>query len=83
MQEKKKGDTELRMNALSLMLKEVYTPLIEAVEIKHHMSRFNNQIQTSIQQAYGQITIDVPYLPDDWDEERIQGVSNARHSLQL
>jgi hypothetical protein len=75
MTEKKKGDTELRMNALSLMLKEVYIPLMETAEIKHHMTRFNSQIQTSIQQAYGQVTIDVPYFPDDWDEERIHKVS--------
>jgi hypothetical protein len=29
MVEKKKGDTEQRMNALSLMLKEIYIPLME------------------------------------------------------
>lgn len=72
----KKGDTEQRMNALSLMLKEIYIPLMEQrTEIKHHMTRFNTQITTSIQQAYGQITIDVPYYDENMSEERIHSVS--------
>jgi len=76
MVEKKKGDTEQRMNALSLMLKEIYIPLMEQrTEIKHHMTRFNTQITTSIQQAYGQITIDVPYYDENMSEERIHSVS--------
>jgi len=72
MTEKKKGDTEQRMNALSLMLKEIYIPLMESKqEIKHHMTRFNSQINTSASQAYAQATIDVPIYDERLTDEEI------------
>jgi hypothetical protein len=75
--QKKKGDSDMKMkmNALSLILKDVYIPLMESkTEIKHHMTRFNSQIQTSVNQAYGQITINVPEI-DAGSHDKIQQVS--------
>jgi hypothetical protein len=47
------------------------------------MTRFNTQITTSIQQAYGQITIDVPYYDEDMSEERIHSVSSDLLTIRL
>jgi hypothetical protein len=83
--QKKKGDSDMKMkmNALSLILKDVYIPLMESkTEIKHHMTRFNSQIQTSVNQAYGQITINVPEI-DAGSHDKIQQVSVSKSECQL
>jgi hypothetical protein len=38
-------------------------------EIQHNISRFCGHIKTSIQQAYGNVTISVPEIPEDMIDE--------------
>jgi hypothetical protein len=65
-------ETETRLNGLALMLKEVYIPAMESKkEITHHMGKFIGHIQTSVLQAYGNVTITVPELPPNMSNEEI------------
>jgi dynein heavy chain len=54
------------------MLKEVYIPAMESKkEITHHMNKFIQHIQTSVLQAYGNVTINVPEIPAHMSEKEI------------
>ena len=54
------------------MLKEVYIPAMETKkEITHHMGKFIGHIQTSVLQAYGNVTINVPEIPASMLDEEV------------
>jgi len=63
------------------MIKEVYMSALERKpqgeeksernEIVHTMAKFCNNIQTSLQQAYGNVTINVPEIPAELGEEEV------------
>lgn len=65
-------ETETRLTGLALMLKEVYIPAMETKkEITHHMGKFIGHIQTSVLQAYGNVTITVPEIPSHLSDEEV------------
>jgi hypothetical protein len=65
-------ETETRLTGLALMLKEVYIPAMETKkEITHHMGKFIGHIQTSVLQAYGNVTITVPEIPSQLSDEEV------------
>jgi hypothetical protein len=54
------------------MIQQVYIPALESKsEIKHHMNKFSSQISTSLQQAYGNVTINVPEIPPSMSDEEV------------
>jgi hypothetical protein len=54
------------------MIRNVYLPLMEnRVETKLHMEKFQKQINISLQQAYGTVTIRVPLIPAHKTEAEI------------
>jgi hypothetical protein len=54
------------------MIQNVYLPLMgQKMEIKLHMDKFGKQIYISMQQAYGNVTIRVPYVPPNLSDEEI------------
>ena len=68
----KDNETLNRLTGLSLMIRQVYLPLMEQrTEIRMHMDKFVRQISTSIQQAYGNVTIKVPNVPLNLSDEEI------------
>lgn len=65
-------ETENRLTGLALMLKEVYIPAMETKkEITHHMGKFIGHIQTSVLQAYGNVTINVPEIPAGMSDDEV------------
>ena len=55
------------------MIRHVYLPLVEQkVEMKLHMEKFQKQINISLQQAYGTVTIRVPPVPANKDDVEIR-----------
>jgi hypothetical protein len=65
-------ESESRLMGLALMLKEVYIPAMESKkEIVHHMGKFMGHIHTSVLQAYGNVSINVPEIPANMSEEEI------------
>jgi hypothetical protein len=65
-------ESEVRLLGLALMIKEVYIPAMESKkEITHHMGKFMGHIQTSVLQAYGNVSINVPEIPNSMTEEEI------------
>jgi hypothetical protein len=76
-------ETETRLNGLALMLKEVYIPAMETKkEITHHMGKFIGHIQTSVLQAYGNVTITVPEIPAGMSNEQVYADIPLLTSLQ-
>lgn len=65
-----KDETKERLEILSDMIRSVYLPLMESKQdSKIAMEKFVKSVKTSMQQAYGNITIYVPELPDaSYDE---------------
>lgn len=54
------------------MIKEVYIPSMEnKKEITHHMGKFMGHIQTSVLQAYGNVSINVPEIPNSMTDEEV------------
>ena len=54
------------------MIAQVYLPLMESrSETKLHMEKFVRQVSISLQQAYGNVTIKVPYVPTNLTEQEI------------
>ena len=63
------------------MIKEVYMGALEQKasgdeksernEIVHNMNKFCGNIQTSLQQAYGNVTLQIPDIPLDMDETEV------------
>jgi len=65
-------ETQMRLKGLQLMIQQVYIPALESKsEIKHHMNKFSSQISTSLQQAYGNVTINVPEIPPEMSDEMV------------
>lgn len=61
----KVGESEKRLLGLHMLIKEIYMPALETkAEIKLHMKKFIDNIKTSINQAYGNVTITVPEIPE-------------------
>jgi len=65
-------ESENRLLGLALIIKEVYVPSMgEKKEIIHHMSKFVGHIQTSVLQAYGNVSINVPDIPNSLTDEQV------------
>ena len=65
-------DTKERLNTLTSMIKQVYLPLMnERLDSKIIMDKFVKQVSISMQQAYGNITINVPDLPENASTEQL------------
>ena len=63
-------ETAERLNNLSLLIRTVYLPFLESkTETKLHMEKFMRQISISKQQAYGNVTIPIPEIPNMPNEE--------------
>jgi len=76
-------ETETRLTGLALMLKEVYIPAMETKkEITHHMGKFIGHIQTSVLQAYGNVTINVPEIPAHLSNEEVGRDTQLMDKLQ-
>jgi len=78
---KKTTESEWRLKGLRNMIKEVYMGALEQKasgdeksernEIVHNMNKFCGNIQTSLQQAYGNVTLQIPDIPLDMDETEV------------
>jgi hypothetical protein len=76
---KKTTESEWRLKGLRNMIKEVYMSALEQKassdeksernEIVHHMNKFCGNISTSLQQAYGNVTLQIPEIPADLEPE--------------
>jgi hypothetical protein len=65
-------DTKDRLNTLTSIIKQVYLPLMgERHDSMLFMDKFVKQVSISMQQAYGNITIDVPDLPENASTEEL------------
>jgi predicted esterase YcpF (UPF0227 family) len=62
-------DTHSRLVGLQQMIQSVYMSCMSKPDLKHHMKKFVENIQTSIQQAYGNVTINVPDIPSEMSDE--------------
>ena len=77
---KPEDDSQARLVDLQMVIKQVYLPTLEAKpDIKHSISKFSNQINTALQQAYGNVTINVPKLPAS--DEEVQ--KSAKYTEQI
>ena len=57
-------ETQQRLKNLQAMIHSVYLPLMNnRVDTRMHMDKFQKQINISLQQAYGTVTIRVPAVP--------------------
>jgi hypothetical protein len=66
-------ETQQRLKNLQAMIRNVYMPLMESkVETRLHMEKFQKQINISLQQAYGNVTIRVPPVPANKDDDEIR-----------
>lgn len=66
-------ETQQRLKNLQAMIRHVYLPLMEQrVDTRMHMEKFHKQINISLQQAYGTVTIRVPSVPANKDSEEIR-----------
>ena len=66
-------ETQQRLKCLQAMIRNVYTPLMEArTETRMHLEKFSKQINISLQQAYGTVTIKVPPVPANKDDDEIR-----------
>ncbi len=66
-------ETQQRLKNLQAMIRNVYLPLMEnRLETKLHMEKFQKQINISLQQAYGTVTIRVPPVPANKDDDEIR-----------
>ena len=72
MQSKEERDKESqdRLQGLALIMREVYMPSLESKkDTQQSINRFTNNIQTAVQQAYGTVTIYVPQIDMEEEEE--------------
>lgn len=74
MADKGNNDDEMkeRLDELTSMINQVYLPFFPAdskPDQRLQMEKFVRQVKMSMQQAYGNITIQVPELPDKSTEE--------------
>lgn len=65
------------------MIRHVYLPLMEnRLETRLHMEKFQKQINISLQQAYGTVTIRVPMVPSNKDDEDIKRDKRTMEEFQ-
>ena len=73
-QEKSKDESQARLKDLRMVIEQVYLPTLEEKpDIKHTISKFSTQINTALQQAYGNVTITVPKIPASDEEVQKSG----------
>jgi hypothetical protein len=66
-------ETQQRLKNLQAMIRHVYLPLMEQrVDTRMHMEKFHKQINISLQQAYGTVTIRVPQVPANKGNDEIR-----------
>jgi hypothetical protein len=65
------NETLERLENLSATIQQVYIPLMEKVDIKIQMENFVRQMQTSVRQAYGNVTLKVTEIPEGMDEQQV------------
>ena len=64
------NESQERLQGLAMIIKEIYLPALESKpETRHSISKFTTQIHTAISQAYGNVTIYVPQIEVDEEEE--------------
>jgi len=65
-------DTKVRLIGLTNIIDKVYLPLMEGrQETRISMEKFVRTVRISMQQAYGNITIKVPDLPENASTEQL------------
>ena len=68
--EKKEDEMKVMLDDLTDIIKKVYLPLMDSrPDQRLHMDQFVRGVYNSMEQAYGNITIEVPELPDKSNEE--------------
>jgi len=68
--EGKTDEMKERLDEVSVLIKKVYLPLFEGkADLRLHMDKFVKQVAISMQQAYGNITIRIPDLPENAPSE--------------
>jgi hypothetical protein len=68
--EKKPDEMKERLDDLTDIIKKIYLPLMEGrADQRLQMDGFVRKVSNSMEQAYGNITIVVPELPDRDTEE--------------
>jgi uncharacterized protein YukE len=66
----KTDEMKERLDELTDMIRKVYLPLMEGrADSRLQMEKFVKQVFISLQQAYGNITIKIPELPDKQSED--------------
>ena len=72
-----------RLENLSEMIRKVYIPAMEdKADIKHNMTKFMNQITSSLSQAYGSVTIEVPEIPEGMNDRAVERDDALMKKLQ-
>jgi hypothetical protein len=67
-------ETEERLKTLTQMINKVYLPLMQGrLDSRTTMDKFVKQVGISMQQAYGNITINVPDVPENLSTEQLCG----------
>jgi hypothetical protein len=65
-------DTKVRLIGLTNIIDKVYLPLMEGrQDTRISMEKFVRTVRISMQQAYGNITIKVPDLPENASTEQL------------
>lgn len=68
--DKKEDEMKVMLDDLTDIIKKVYLPLMDSrPDQRLHMDQFVRGVYNSMEQAYGNITIEVPELPDKSNEE--------------
>ncbi len=71
------------MKGLQAMIRHVYLPLMEnRLETRLHMEKFQKQINISLQQAYGTVTVRVPMVPSNKDDDDIKRDKRTMEEFQ-
>lgn len=77
-------ETHQRLKNLQAMIRHVYLPLMQGrVETKLHMENFQKQINISLQQAYGTVTIRVPPVPANQSDDEIRRDKKTIEEFQV
>jgi hypothetical protein len=71
------------LKGLQAMIRHVYLPLMEnRLETRLHMEKFQKQINISLQQAYGTVTVRVPMVPSNKDDDDIKRDKRTMEEFQ-
>jgi hypothetical protein len=66
----KTDEMKERLDEVSVLIKKVYLPLFQGkADLRLQMDKFVKQVAISMQQAYGNITIRIPELPENAPSE--------------